>query len=75
VATVVAINIKRKKEIKLSSNIKVSGIKWNWLSTERCRCSFERSIYYSLCCTFRTPPAFCAVHIAAAFHMVAMTAG
>ena len=35
-ATQVAVNIKRKKEIKLSSRSKVSGMKWNLLSLMLC---------------------------------------
>ena len=35
-ATVVAVNIKRKKGIKPSSQSKVSGVKWNWLSLMFC---------------------------------------
>jgi hypothetical protein len=73
--TVVAVHTKRKKEIKPSSDSKVSGMKWNWLIITRCGCSFERSRNSSLCCTLRTPPAFFAVYIGTLFHMVAMTAG
>ena len=35
-ANTVAVNIKRKKKIKLSSRSKVSGMKWNLLSSMFC---------------------------------------
>jgi hypothetical protein len=34
--TVVAVNIERKREIKPSSESKLSGMKWNWLSLMFC---------------------------------------